>query len=59
MEDVALNKETTYGTEEFVSDFRIRYLPGVSHWVQQEAPRQVNAMIKAFLADEPVPYGNK
>jgi pimeloyl-ACP methyl ester carboxylesterase len=57
-EDVALNKETTYGTEEFVRDFRIRYLPGVSHWVQQEAPRQVSAMIKAFLADEPVPYGD-
>jgi len=54
-EDVALSKDTTYGTEEYVSDFRIRYLPGVSHWVQQEAPVQVNAMIRAFLANEPVP----
>ena len=58
-EDVALNKEATYGTEEFVSDFRIRYLPGVSHWVQQEAPEQVNAMIQAFLANESVPYAEK
>lgn len=55
-EDVALHKQTTYGTGEYVSDFRIRYLPRVSHWVQQEAPEQVNAMIEAFLRDEPVPH---
>jgi epoxide hydrolase 4 len=54
-EDVALTIETTHGTGEHVRDFRIRYLPRVSHWVQQEAPVQVNAMIKAFLADQPVP----
>ena len=54
-DDVALTKEVTYGTAEFVSDLRIRYLPRVSHWVQQEAPEQVNAMIAAFLRDEPVP----
>lgn len=54
-EDVALSKATTYGTENYVSDFRIRYLPRISHWVQQEAPEQVNAMISAFIADEPVP----
>jgi pimeloyl-ACP methyl ester carboxylesterase len=55
-EDVALTKETTYGTENYVSDFRIRYLPQISHWVQQEAPTATNAMIKAFLLDQPVPY---
>lgn len=54
-DDVALTMESTCGTGEFVRDFRIRYLPGVSHWVQQEAPEQVNAMIEAFLADRPVP----
>lgn len=54
-EDVALTKETTYGTEEFVSDLTIRYLPRISHWVQQEAPEPVNAMMSAFLKDEPVP----
>ncbi len=57
-DDVALTKESTYGTEEFVTDFRIRYLPRVSHWVQQEAPEACNAMIKAFLTDEPVPEAN-
>lgn len=54
-EDVALTKETTYGTEEYVADLTIRYLPHVSHWVQQDAPDEVNAMMKAFLTGEPVP----
>jgi pimeloyl-ACP methyl ester carboxylesterase len=54
-EDSALSKATTYGTHAYVPDLTIRYLPGVSHWVQQEAPETVNAMIKAFLAGVPVP----
>ena len=54
-DDVALSKETTYGTENYVSDFRIRYLPRISHWVQQEAPAAVNAMMSAFLRDKPIP----
>jgi pimeloyl-ACP methyl ester carboxylesterase len=55
-DDVALTKETTYGTDEVVRALTIRYLPRVSHWVQQEAPEVVNAMMRAFLLDEPVPY---
>lgn len=54
-EDVALTKESTYGTEDYVSDLTIRYLPRISHWVQQEAPEAVNAMMAAFLKGEPVP----
>jgi len=54
-DDVALTKASTYGTEQYVRDFRIRYLPRVSHWVQQEAPEQVNAMIRAFLENQPIP----
>lgn len=53
--DVALGKETTYGTEEYVRDLTLRYLPNVSHWVQQEAPETVNAMIEAWLTGKPVP----
>ncbi len=53
--DAALGKETTYGTGRFVKDLTIRYLPNVSHWVQQEAPDVVNAMLEAFLTDRPVP----
>jgi len=54
-DDMALTKETTYGTEDFVKPLTIRYLPHVSHWVQQEQPEIVNTMIRAFLCDEPVP----
>lgn len=54
-DDMALTKETTFGTEDVVKDFTIRYLPRISHWVQQDAPEEVNAMISAFLKGEPVP----
>ena len=54
-EDVALCKETTYGTERYVSHLTLRYLPGVSHWVQQEAPETVNAMLAAWLTGREVP----
>ena len=54
-DDMALTKETTYGTEDVVKDFTIRYLPRISHWVQQDAPDEVNAMMSAFLKGEPVP----
>lgn len=54
-DDVALTRATTYGTEDYVRDLTIRYLPRVSHWVQQEAPQIVNPMIKARLLGEPVP----
>jgi pimeloyl-ACP methyl ester carboxylesterase len=49
-EDVALGKETTYGTHDFVKDLQICYLPGASHWVQQDAPDRVNAALAAFLS---------
>ena len=54
-DDLALTKETTYGTDKWVKHFTIRYLPRISHWVQQDAPVEVNAMIKAFILEEPVP----
>lgn len=53
--DTALGKETTYGTDRLVKDFTLRYLPDVSHWVQQEAPETVNAMIAAWLDGKTVP----
>ena len=55
LEDSALGKATTDGTDRYVRDLTLRYLPGVSHWVQQEAPEKVNAMIEAWLAGAPVP----
>ncbi len=55
LEDTALSKETTDGTDEHVADLTMRFLPGVSHWVQQEAPEIVNAQLLAWLDGDPVP----
>ena len=49
-EDAALGKELTEGTQAYVEDFQIRYIPNCSHWVQQEQPQRVNQCIRAFLA---------
>lgn len=54
-EDAALGKELTFGTEDLVRDLTVRYIPGVSHWVQQEAPETVNAMLEAWLTQKGVP----
>lgn len=48
-EDTALGKELTYGTEQYVRDFQIRYIPNCSHWVQQEQPTLVNQYIREFI----------
>lgn len=53
--DSSLGKELTYGTQERVPNLTLRYLPDVSHWVQQEAPETVNAMIEAWLMGREVP----
>ncbi|MBA3469070.1 MAG: alpha/beta hydrolase [Herpetosiphonaceae bacterium] len=50
--DKALGQELTYGTERYVSDLRVRYLNGISHWVQQEAPDEVNALLVPFVRGE-------
>lgn len=49
-EDTALGKELTYGTEEYVRDFQVHYIPNCSHWVQQERPELVIQYIREFLA---------
>ncbi|HEY1013536.1 MAG TPA: alpha/beta fold hydrolase [Herpetosiphonaceae bacterium] len=49
--DQAIGSRLTHGTERYVADLRIRYLGGVSHWVQQEAAAAVNAELTAFLGD--------
>ncbi len=54
-QDIALTKETTFGTERLVKDLTLRYLPDASHWVQQDAPDEVNAMIAAWLDGREVP----
>lgn len=49
--DAALGKELTYGTEQYVRDLQIKYIPNCSHWVQQERPDLVNRYICDFLAE--------
>jgi pimeloyl-ACP methyl ester carboxylesterase len=51
-EDSALNIRCTEGTEAWVPNFTLRRLPGVSHWVQQEAPETVNAILGDWLDDQ-------
>lgn len=48
-EDSALGVELLDGTEAYVRDLTIKRLPGVSHWVQQEAPQKVNAILADWL----------
>ena len=47
--DIAFSKELTFGMEAYVKDFRIRYIPDCSHWVQEEQPQLVNQYMQEFL----------
>jgi len=55
-EDDALSIRTTRGTDAYVANLTLRLLPGVSHWVQQEAPEAVNAILTEWLLN-PRPHG--
>jgi pimeloyl-ACP methyl ester carboxylesterase len=48
-EDAALDVGLTEGYGPYVKDFTLHRLPGVSHWVQQEAPEAVNGHLEAWL----------
>lgn len=54
-DDVALTKETSYGTDKYVKNLTVRYLKGVSHWIQQDAPELCNMMIEDYLSGKEVP----
>ena len=43
-DDAYLSPKLASGNEEFVTNLTVRRLPGISHWVQQDAPDAVNAM---------------
>jgi len=47
--DTALGKELTYGTEAYVRNLQIKYIPNCSHWVQQEKPQLVSQYMHEFL----------
>lgn len=48
-EDRFLAKYTTFSTEAYVQNLKVVYLPGVSHWVQQDSPERCNAELVSFL----------
>jgi pimeloyl-ACP methyl ester carboxylesterase len=51
-EDPALGSELTHGMERlFEGPLTVRYLPGVGHWTQQEAPEEVCRAIGSFLSE--------
>ncbi|MBX9729516.1 MAG: alpha/beta hydrolase, partial [Sphingopyxis sp.] len=49
-EDKALGIWLTQSVDQWVPKLTLCRLPGVSHWVQQEAPEAVNAALTAWLA---------
>jgi epoxide hydrolase 4 len=48
--DTALGVELTNNYEGLVADLTLKRLPAVSHWVQQEAPVKVNAILEEWLS---------
>lgn len=49
--DHFLRKQLTENTGEFIdAPYRLEFIPNCSHWVQQEAPDEVNRLILNFLS---------
>jgi pimeloyl-ACP methyl ester carboxylesterase len=49
-QDIALGKELTYGTQEYVRDCQIKYIANAGHWVAQEQPELVNQCMRDFVS---------
>ncbi len=50
--DVALDLICLEDTGRYVRDLTLKRLPGVSHWVQQDAPQTVNRLLREFLEND-------
>ncbi len=53
-DDVALAKSLTYGLEKWIPYLTTHYIPHCGHWVQNEAPDEVNDLVQGFIAREQV-----
>ena len=53
--DPILTPDNLGDVDRWVTDATVRYLHGVGHWTQQEAPDEVNEILCAWLANEEVP----
>jgi len=52
--DAFLDVGLTEGYAPYVRDFTLRRLPGVSHWVQQEAADEVNRLMAEWLGEKAI-----
>ena len=52
-DDVALGKSLASGLERWVPDLQVHRIPDCGHWVQNEAPDEVNERMLAFLRERP------
>ncbi|HEX4847064.1 MAG TPA: alpha/beta hydrolase [Novosphingobium sp.] len=50
LDDIALPPANLDGMDELIADLTVERIPGCGHFVQWEAPTQVNAALDAFLA---------
>jgi pimeloyl-ACP methyl ester carboxylesterase len=50
-DDVALGMPLTLGLEPWVPDLQIHYISRCGHWVQNEAPAEVNRLLLDFLPE--------
>jgi pimeloyl-ACP methyl ester carboxylesterase len=50
MDDIALPPENLDGLDELIDDLTVVRVPGAGHFVQWEAPEEVNAALDQFLA---------
>jgi pimeloyl-ACP methyl ester carboxylesterase len=49
---VYLSPALATGNERYVANLTVRRLPGVSHWVQQDAPDELNRLIEEWARHE-------
>jgi pimeloyl-ACP methyl ester carboxylesterase len=49
-QDVALDLSLTQNLEPWVPNLLVQRIPDSGHWVQQEQPDQVNALLHTFLS---------
>jgi len=47
--DAYLSVETATENQKYVTEGKLEFLEGVSHWIQNEAPQRVNKLIEDFI----------
>ncbi len=58
-DDPVLVPSTLDDAGDYLEESTLRFIPRAGHWVQQEAPDEVNEILGAWLRGEPVPGAEK